>query len=77
LDGNLGLVGSVNFTPRSFSVNEESGVYFKDKYMVRDLDQILKDWRKEAHLVNEINGSSRRWYQRFLSWATAQFKNYV
>jgi cardiolipin synthase len=77
VDGVMGLVGSVNFTPRGFNSNEEAGVYFKDPTMVSDVNRIFDKWKQGAALINEVGGSSRRWYQRFLGWAASYFKDFV
>jgi cardiolipin synthase len=77
VDGNFGLVGSVNFTPRSFTANEEAGVYFKNRKMVSDLNKILDSWKEGASLVNGVGSTPRRWHQRLLGRVTAFFKDYV
>lgn len=47
-DKELGFVGSVNFTPRSFMYNEEAGILFEEKEMIEDLDKIFDDLQKNS-----------------------------
>ncbi len=75
VDGKLGFVGSANITPRSFSLNEEAGVYFTDTAMVRDLESVLENWRLKAERV--VAAKNRKWYDRLLRPVVAWFKNYV
>lgn len=77
IDNRLGLVGSVNFTPRSFAANEESGIYFTDPKMVRDINIIFDKWKSEAQIINDLCKTERKWHQRFLGWVTGLFKDYV
>jgi cardiolipin synthase len=77
VDNTFGLVGSVNFTPRSFIANEESGIYFQDPHMVQDLNNLFDVWKKGAHRINEGDKSERKWHQKFLGWITGFLKDYV
>lgn len=76
IDGRLGFVGSTNFTPRSFTANEESGVYFKNRKMVNDLDKILAHWKAGAKPLH-THPTYRPWHQRLIGRIAAFFKDYV
>lgn len=52
-DDQLGFVGSVNFTPRSFFYNEESGVLFEEQGMIGELKQIFSDLEKKSVQLSE------------------------
>lgn len=52
-DGQIGFVGSINFTPRSFFYNEESGVLFEEQAMVGELNQIFNDLEKNSLRLTE------------------------
>lgn len=43
VDGRLGFVGSMNFDPRSISLNSEMGVIFEHEELVRELRAIFAD----------------------------------
>lgn len=77
VDNKIGLIGSANLTPRSFSINEETSAYFNDEQMVNDLNNILNNWKEEAMPLSEVGSSSRGWYKRLVSWAAYKFKDYV
>jgi cardiolipin synthase len=68
VDGNIGFVGSVNFTNRSFYYNEESGLVIKDTEMLRDLDAIFEDVKSVAVSLNEDNYLGDGIVSRIKSW---------
>jgi cardiolipin synthase len=77
VDSNLGLVGSANFTRRSFISNEETSVYFTDKTMVKELDTIFSKWKEGATLLPQLHKQPRVWYKKVLSWLSGWLKDYV
>ena len=77
IDDKAGFVGSANFTPRSFFTNEETGVYFNDENMVRDLNTILDDWREEAEPLEVERWSKRGWGSKFKEWLGKKFEKFV
>ncbi|MES5096977.1 phospholipase D family protein [Agrobacterium sp. BA1120] len=42
-DGEIGFIGSLNFDPRSMSLNTEMGVLFSSAGLVDEMDEIFKD----------------------------------
>ena len=48
VDGKEGLIGSQNIDLASFRYNTEVGIFFKDKKLLKELSDILKDWKKES-----------------------------
>ena len=54
-DGEIGFVGSTNFTQRSFFNNEESGIVFHDSAMVKEMDQMFADLKASALVMNGHN----------------------
>lgn len=76
-DDKLGIVGSANFTPRSFFINQEASAAFSDPKMVGDLNKIIGDWKKEAVPLSEVGLSKKKWSARFKDWWLNKFKDYV
>ena len=77
VDNKFGLVGSFNLTPRSFDLNEESGVYFTIPAMVDDLNSILDGWKKGAKLLDNQTQLTKSLWHHFWQWFTSIFKDYV
>ena len=77
VDDKSGLVGSINVTPRSFSINEESGVYFNDEKMVDELNGIFNGYKKTAQLVNQEMLGRQTWWSRIKDWVASWFDRYV
>lgn len=77
VDNNLGLVGSVNLTPRSFFVNQEICAYFTDEKMVRDLNSIFSNWKNEATPLSDVGWGKRGRWRRFREWVAKHFSDYV
>jgi len=77
VDNSLGMVGSVNLTPRSFFINHEICAYFKDKNMVSDLNNIFESWRNEAVPLSDVGWQKRGWTRRFREWWMKKIGNYV
>lgn len=48
VDNNEGLVGSQNIDLASFRYNSEVGIFFTDKKMIRDLSNILDEWKEDS-----------------------------
>lgn len=76
-DETMGMVGSVNFTPRSFFINQEVGAVIKDKEMIVELNSILDKWKEEADPLLEMNFKRQGWYKRFRGWWVKKFRDYV
>ncbi len=77
IDDKMGLVGSINFTPRSFFVNEEAGLLFKESAMVQELNTILNRWKQKAVPFSKTIFSKRGWWRRLLNRLAASLENYV
>lgn len=77
VDDTMGLVGSSNFTRRSFRANAEADVLFTRKDMVHELSEILEKWKKES-ATRETSGH-KEWpiRSRMLGWVASRFQDYV
>jgi len=76
-DNCLGIVGSANFTNRSFFYDQEAGVAFSDEKMVDELNGILDFWKQDAVPMADLGFGKRRWYARFKEWWLNVIKNYT
>lgn len=78
VDNTFGMVSSINLTPRSFKGNEESGVSFTDENMVKELNGILDNWKREAQVVPDQN-SLNKWTlaHRFWRWLGDRIEKYL
>jgi cardiolipin synthase len=77
VDSHTGFIGSVNFTPRSFYYNEESGILFKDESMVKELNSIFEDLRANSIQLNEENHSPATWRTKFKDWCSKQMGDWI
>lgn len=78
VDGNLGMVGSANLTPRSFYINHEAGVVFSDKKMVDELNQIFEELKKDAVPLSEIKiERGTGLYRKAKDWIMRKIHTYV
>lgn len=77
VDENFGLVGSINLTPRSFSLNEESGVTFSQVEMVRDLNVLFNSWQAGAVPLNESHTRPGSWWERCREWWAHRIEKYL
>ncbi len=48
IDGEEGILGSHNIDILSFDFNMESGVFFTEPELIRELGQVLEDWKKDS-----------------------------
>lgn len=48
VDGEEGILGSQNVDILSFDFNMESGVFFTDPDLIRELNQVVEDWKKDS-----------------------------
>lgn len=53
IDGREGIIGSQNIDILSFDWNVEAGVFFEQPEMVRELADIIKDWKDESSPFND------------------------
>lgn len=74
VDSSFGFVGSVNFTHRSFFINDEAGVEIRDTQMIFDLESVFADLRQSSILLTEKNylhtgilGKLKDWLGRFFA----------
>lgn len=77
VDDKLGLVGSINLVPSSFSRNEETAVSFTDENMVRDLNLLFNDLKNKAEPLNLENWKKRSWHERAREWIMEKLKKFV
>jgi cardiolipin synthase A/B len=68
VDNKLGVVGSNNFTPRGFFMNEESGAYFTDEAMVAELNTIYDRWIKDSYPYVSLGARGRNLCRRIKNW---------
>lgn len=55
IDDNEALIGSQNLDILSFNFNLEAGIFFKQRAAVRELQEIIDTWIKDAELFNIKN----------------------
>lgn len=48
IDGEEALVGSQNIDFLSFQINAETGVFFREKNLIREIQEIIDNWKKDA-----------------------------
>ncbi len=77
IDNHMGVVGSINFTPRSFFLNEESGIIFKENTMVKDLNGILNQWKQKALPFSEVDFHKRSRGRKVLNRLATYLQDYV
>ena len=77
VDGSLGLVGSINLMPRSFSRQEESAVSFKDPQMVAELNSMFEELKAGAEELNMEKWRRRPLRQRFSEWLAKKLEYFV
>lgn len=66
IDGAKGMVGSHNIDALSFNWNVESGLFFEDPRMVRDLERIIEGWKKNSVLFDVVEHPPR-WHDTLLA----------
>jgi cardiolipin synthase len=77
IDDSTGMVGSINMTPRSYGMNEESGVYFSDTKMVAELNAIFNSYKASAKSVDEAMIKRSTLFMRFKEWLATLLERYV
>jgi cardiolipin synthase len=77
VDSQLGLVGSINLMPRSFSHQEESAVSFTDEQMVNELNGLFNDLKSKAELLNIERWRRRHWLRRMSEWLAKKLEYFV
>lgn len=66
IDESEGMVGSQNIDPFSFDYNLEAGAFFRDEKMVKDLEKIIEDWKKDSAVFSpELY--KKTWFDYFLA----------
>lgn len=48
IDHKEGLVGSQNIDPLSFRFNNEAGIFFKEKKLLQELEQVFENWKHQS-----------------------------
>lgn len=77
IDDTAGLVGSSNFTHRSFFANAESDVFFKNSAMIAALKMAIEHWKERSAPVGESGQKKRRIRAGILNWIAQLFREYV
>lgn len=76
-DSAVGFVSSVNFTNRSFFINEEAGYLFSDQVMIDELNLIFEDLRQKSLFLNEKNYQHFGWKGKVKDWLGEKFGDWV
>ncbi len=50
IDKEEGLIGSQNMDMFSFTLNAEVGIFFREKNLLKELEQVILDWKKHSVL---------------------------
>ncbi|MFA6006109.1 MAG: phosphatidylserine/phosphatidylglycerophosphate/cardiolipin synthase family protein [Candidatus Paceibacterota bacterium] len=66
VDDEEAMIGSHNIDALSFDFNQEAGVFFNKKDMVRDLKKIISKWQEDSTPFEKIVWH-RRWYYPLVS----------
>lgn len=77
VDKNLGMIGSINLTPRSFTHQEESAVSFTDERMVDELNALFNDLKSKAESFNVAKFRQRNWLSRAKEWLAKKLEYFV
>ncbi len=72
-DENVGFIGSVNFTYRSFFINDEAGIVFHDAPMIADLANIFVELRQTSTKLSEKNYLHFGWTGKVKDWLGKKF----
>ena len=51
VDGEEGILGSQNVDIISFDFNMESGVFFTDLNLIKELEEVIENWKKIPHCI--------------------------
>ena len=60
IDNEIGLIGSQNIDYLSFQINTEAGIFFTEKNLIEELQQIIEEWKSDA-----IEFKSQKYKLRF------------
>ncbi|MBI2443769.1 MAG: phosphatidylserine/phosphatidylglycerophosphate/cardiolipin synthase family protein [Candidatus Magasanikbacteria bacterium] len=77
VDSTLGFIGSGNLNRRSFYWDEESGIAFSEANMVRDLNLLFNDWRREAVPLLREAWEKRGFWQKLQEWGARRIEDYL
>ncbi len=73
VDGREGIVGSQNLDILSFDFDQESGVFFTDPNLVKEVSEIVEGWKKGAVLYHP-NMRSVPYFDHFLDFCFSFFE---
>ncbi len=76
VDKQLGFVGSQNFDILSFDLNAEAGVFFRQKGIVSDLNELITKWISEANRL-EIKKFKFNLFDRMLMFLIKIFYRFI
>ncbi|MEK7625548.1 MAG: phosphatidylserine/phosphatidylglycerophosphate/cardiolipin synthase family protein [Patescibacteria group bacterium] len=77
VDNNLGMIGSINMTPRSFTNREESAVSFTDVRMVDELNALFNDLQSKSVPLDMARFHQRNWFDRAKEWLAKKLEYFV
>lgn len=77
VDKKLGLVGSGNFTPRTFWLQTEVALGFRDQGMIDNLDEILQQWKVESVPFDSARWKGRGIKRKLTEWAASFLSPFV
>ena len=73
IDGTSAIIGSQNLDIISFEWNTEAGVFFDQPSTVKELADIINEW-KTAAVAFTVNGRTKlRWYHILLTFLLRLF----
>lgn len=76
-DDTVGFIGSVNFTYRSFFINDEAGVVFHDPTMIGELKSIFEDLRQRSVKLTEKDYLHHGWIGKVKDWLGKKFGDLI
>lgn len=63
IDNEIGLIGSQNIDYLSFQINAEAGIFFTEKNLIKELQQIIEEWKSDA-----IEFKPQKYKMKFLDY---------
>lgn len=77
VDGKMGSIGSNNFTHRSFHVNKEADVFFEEKEMVQELNDIFEELKSQATPYSKKTFSDYLIIRKAKEWWARRMKKVI
>ena len=74
VDSDSAVIGSQNLDFISFEWNIESGVFFNEPNTVKELEDIIDEWKKDAVLFDPASKSNLYWYHFLATFLLRLFR---